>query len=225
MFNHRCLHCRMCAFYATSPAAPAHSDPNELHNSGVRALPPTPCAARCTAIVAPPNPRPALVTMVRVFYRRAPSVAMVHISLVTMVRVSTQARRQPANHASTHPKITMVMNKGTMVTIYRGERTYPTTTNRGTTHTPLVTMVRITFNLTRPTHKPPAYTSKSKRALHPESGLNHPKPVFANPLHAPKQNIPDNICSRAYFTYCILLFSLLTCSCVLCAVLGAFAKF
>jgi len=144
MFNHRCLHCRMCAFYATSPAAPAHFDPNELHNSGVRALPPTPCATRCTAIVAPPNPRPALVTMVRVFYRRAPSVAMVHISLVTMVRVSTQARRQPANHASTHPKITMVMNKGTMVTIYRGERTYPTTTNRGTTHTPSVAMVRIT---------------------------------------------------------------------------------
>ena len=204
MFNHRCLHCRMCAFYATSPAAPAHSDPNELHNSGGRATPPTPCAARCTAIVAPPNPRPALVTM---------------------VRVSTQARRQPANYASTHPKITMVMNKGTMVTIYRGERTYPTTTNRGTTHTPLVTMVRITFNLTRPTHKLPAYTSKSKRALHPESGLNHPKPVFANPSHAPKQNIPDNICSRAYFTYCILLFSLLTCSCVLCAVLDAFAKF
>ena len=135
------------------------------------------------------------------------------------------------------------MNKGTMVTIYRGERTYPTTTNRGTTHTPLVTMVRITFNLTRPTHKPPAYTSKSKRALHPKIGIGscckpiyvvwvtttttppHPKPAFATPSHSPKQNIPDNICSCAYFTYRIPLFSLLTCSCVLCAVLDAFAKF
>ena len=185
----------------------------------------------------------SMVAMVLVFGRRASLVAMVHISLVAMVRVSTHTRRQPANHASTHPKITMVMNKGTVVTIYRGERTYPTTTNRGTTHTPLVTMVRITFNLTRPTHKPPAYTSKSKRALHPKIGIGscckpiyvvwvtttttppHPKPVFANPLHALKQNIPDNICSCAYFTYCIPLFSPLTCSCVLCAVLDAFAKF
>ena len=174
--------------------------------------PPTPCAARCTAIVAPPNPCPCSG-----YYGACFSGCY--------GACFPNTRRQPANHASTHPKITMVMNKGTMVSIYRGERTYPTTTNRGTTHTPPVTMVRITFNLTRPTHKPPAYTSKSKRALHPESGLTHPKPVFANPSHDLKQNIPDNICSCAYFTYCILLFSLLTCSCVLCAVLGAFAKF
>ena len=179
---------------------------------GTGALRPTPCAARCTAIVAPPNPRPCSGYYGACF-SGCYGACFPH------------TRRQPANHASTHPKITMVMNKGTMVSIYRGERTYPTTTNRGTTHTPSVTMVRITFNLTRPTHKPPAYTSKSKRALHPESGLTHPKPVFANPLHDLKQNIPDNICSCAYFTYCIPLFSLLTCSCVLCAVLDAFAKF
>lgn len=179
---------------------------------GTGALRPTPCAARCTAIVAPPNPCPCSGYYGACF-SGCYGACFPH------------TRRQPANHASTHPKITMVMNKGTMVSIYRGERTYPTTTNRGTTHTPSVTMVRITFNLTRPTHKPPAYTSKSKRALHPESGLTHPKPVFANPLHDLKQNIPDNICSCAYFTYCIPLFSLLTCSCVLCAVLDAFAKF
>ena len=197
--------------------------------------------ARALALVAMVHI--SLVAMVLVFGRRASLVAMVHISLVAMVRVSTHTRRQPANHASTHPKITMVMNKGTMVTIYRGERTYLTTTNRGTTHTPSVAMVRITPPHTRPAHKPPAYTSNSKRALHPKIGIGscckpiyvvwvtttttppHPKPAFATPLHAPKQNIPDNICSRAYFTHCIPLLSLLTCSCVLCAVLDAFAKF
>ena len=93
-------------------------------------------------------------------------VAMVQVSLVAMVQVSIHTRRQPANHASTHPKITMVMNKGTMVTIYRGEGTLPTTTNKGTTHTPSVTMVRITRPHTRPAHKPPACASKSKSTLH-----------------------------------------------------------
>ena len=216
-----------------SPARFESSVPNELHNSGDGRASPHPLRSALHRNRCAPKPLPLLWLLWCVFLwllwcrfrRRASKVTMVRVSLVTMVRVSTHTRRQPANHAATHPKITMVMNKGTMVSIYRGERTYPTTTNRGTTHTPSVTMVRITFNLTRPTHKPPAYTSKSKRALHPESGLTHPKPVFANPLHDLKQNIPDNICSCAYFTYCIPLFSLLTCSCVLCAVLDAFAKF
>ena len=145
--------------------------PNELHNEGgdeVRHRPPQRSErhqARALALVAMVHI--SLVAMVLVFGRRASLVAMVHISLVAMVRVSTHTRRQPANHASTHPKITMVMNKGTVVTIYRGERTYPTTINRGTTHTPSVAMVRITPLHTRPAHKPPACTSKSKSTLHP----------------------------------------------------------
>lgn len=136
----------------------------------------TKCATACPSAARATNPPAAHLWLLWctflwllwcVFRRRASLVAMVQVSLVAMVRVSTHTRRQPANHASTHPKITMVMNKGTMVSIYRGERTYPTTTNRGTTHTPSVAMVRITPLHTRPAHKPPACTSKSKSTLHP----------------------------------------------------------
>ena len=171
-----------------SPARFESSVPNELHNSGDgRASPHRQMRSALHRNRCAPKPPPLLWLLWCVFLwllwcrfrRRASKVTMVHISLVTMVRVSTHTRRQPANHASTHPKITMVMNKGTMVSIYRGERTYLTTTNRGTTHTPSVAMVRITPPHTRPAHKPPAYTSNSKRALHPKIGIGSCcKPIY-----------------------------------------------
>ena len=101
------------------------------------------------------------------------------------------------------------MNKGTMVTIYRGERTYPTTTNRGTTHTPSVAMVRITH--------PTPYLPINHLLAHQRAKATHTPKVGTLTLNLPSPHTrtPQNKICRIIFVlahisliaYHFLLFS------------------